>query len=98
VIRATNWFPFQASVLAAWLLVPAATLSGSTTTHSKYVGTYLSEARDEAKPGPSMDVSLGSDGTATVTEDPGRPRWTARGQLEPRHMGQDKSTADEEQG
>ncbi len=79
MIRTSNWFPFQASVLAAWLLLPAATLSGSTTTHSKYVGTYLSEARDEAKPGPSMDVSLGSDGTATVTEDPGNGTTTLFG-------------------
>jgi hypothetical protein len=77
-MRATSWFPFQVSVLAA-LMVPAATLSASTTTHSKFVGTYLSQARDEAKAGPSMDVSLGSDGTATVTEDPGNGTTTLFG-------------------
>jgi hypothetical protein len=53
------------------LLFPAAALSGSTTTHSKFVGTDLSHPRDDAKAGPSMDVSLGSDGSATVTEDAG---------------------------
>ena len=44
----------------------------STTTHSKFVGTYLSHPHDDAQAGPSMDLSLGADGTATVTEDPGK--------------------------
>jgi hypothetical protein len=78
VIRATGWFP-QVLVFAVWLLFLAAALSASTTTHSKFVGTYLSDPRDGAKPGPSMDVSLGSDGTATVTEDPGNGMTTLFG-------------------
>jgi hypothetical protein len=70
VMKPNRQFPLQVFV-AAWLLWVAAALSGSTTTHSKFVGTYLSDTRDGAQTGPSMNLSLGSDGTATVTEDPG---------------------------
>lgn len=70
-MRPIKWLPFHVSVCALWLLAPAGALSGSTTTHSKFVGTYLSHPHDDAQVGPSMDLSLGSDGTATVTEDPG---------------------------
>ena len=53
-------------------LLPAAGLLNATpTTHAKFAGTYASRSADDAKPGPSMDVSLGLDGTATVTEDAG---------------------------
>jgi hypothetical protein len=61
------------------LFSSATALSGSTTTHSKFVGTYLSPAPKDAKPGPSMNVSLGPDGTATVTEDPGNGTTTLFG-------------------
>jgi hypothetical protein len=43
------------------------------------VGTYLSDARDAAKAGTSMELSLGPDGTATVTEDPGNGTTTLFG-------------------
>ncbi len=36
-------------------------LSASTTMHSKFVGTYVA---------PAMELSLGSDGSATITEEP----------------------------
>jgi hypothetical protein len=78
-MRAMGCFPLKFSVGVIWLLLPAAALSGSTTTHSKFVGTYLSQPRDESKPGPSMDLSLGSDGTATVTQDPGNGTTTLFG-------------------
>jgi hypothetical protein len=47
------------------LLSPLATLAGPTM-HSRFIGTYQSP-----QPGPTMELSLGPDGTATVTEDPG---------------------------
>jgi hypothetical protein len=79
VMRHDSQFPLQVVVAAVWLLFPAAALSASTTTHSKFVGTYLSRPRDDAKPGPSMNLSLGSDGTATVTEDTGNGTTTLFG-------------------
>jgi hypothetical protein len=48
----------------------AAPLWGSTTLHSKFVGTYVA---------PAMEVSLGSDGSATVTEEPGNSTTTLFG-------------------
>jgi hypothetical protein len=56
-------------VVGAMLLLPArAEVSDSATAHSKFVGVYLSHGD---KMDPSMNVSLGPDGTATVVEDPG---------------------------
>jgi hypothetical protein len=54
--------------LACLLLcaLPNSALADNTTAHSKFVGVYLSHAA-----GPSMNLSLGADGSATVTEDPG---------------------------
>jgi hypothetical protein len=79
VMRPNRQFPLQLFALVVWLLSPAAALSGSTTTHSKFVGTYVSDPRGDAQAGPSMDLSLGSDGTATVTEDPGNGTTTLFG-------------------
>ena len=68
-MRVTQWFPVR--ILVWGLLYSGAALAGNTTAHSRFVGTYLSDARDAAKAGASMELSLGPDGTATVTEDPG---------------------------
>jgi len=46
-------------------------LSATPTTQAKFAGTYASRPKEDAKPGPTMDLSLGVDGTATVTEDAG---------------------------
>ncbi len=50
---------------------------------AKYAGVYSSEAPAEVKPtgpaGPAFSVSLGSDGTATVTQDPGKSAVTTFG-------------------
>jgi hypothetical protein len=78
-MRLFNCFPLQVAACALWLLAPAAVLSASTTTHSKFVGTYLSHPGDDAQAGPSMNLSLGADGTATVTEDPGNGTTTLFG-------------------
>jgi hypothetical protein len=52
---------------------PAA-LADNTTAHSRFAGVYLSH-----NTGPSMNLSLGKDGTATVTEDPGNGATTLFG-------------------
>jgi hypothetical protein len=56
------------------MLFVALSLWAGTTTHSKYAGIYQSEPKEDLKPGeifPSMSVSLGTDGSATVTQDTG---------------------------
>jgi len=53
---------------------PPSALADSTTGHAKFAGVYLSR-----KAGPSMNLSLGNDGTATVTEDPGNGAKTLFG-------------------
>ena len=47
-------------------LIPQAALADKPATHSKFTGVYLSR-----NVGSTMNLSLGADGTATVTEDPG---------------------------
>jgi hypothetical protein len=64
---------------AVLLLSSPALVSGSTTTRSKFVGVYQSYPSGSVKAGPSMNLSLGSDGTATVTEDPGNGTTTLFG-------------------
>jgi hypothetical protein len=68
-----------AAVVAVWVLgaIPAFAFS------SKYAGTYSSEAPaatdPKAPPVPSFSVSLGKDGSATVTQDPGKGATTTFG-------------------
>ena len=73
---------FRGLVLGACLLLATGPLSATPTTHAKFAGTYASRSGDDAKPGPSMDVSLGLDGTATVTEDAGNGTVTHFGHWE----------------
>jgi len=51
-----------------------AALANNTTVHSRFAGVYLSRFA-----APSMNLSLGRDGTATVTEDPGNGATTLFG-------------------
>jgi hypothetical protein len=51
------------------LLAPAAVFAANTTTPPALVGVYVARV---AKTAPSMTVSLGEDGTATVTGDLGK--------------------------
>jgi hypothetical protein len=62
---------FNGLLASACLLFSTGALGASPATHAKFAGTYASRSAGDAKPGPSMDVSLGLDGTATVTEDAG---------------------------
>jgi hypothetical protein len=58
-------------VLGTLLLLATRPIGATPTTHARFAGTYASRSKDDATQGPSMDVSLGLDGTATVTEDAG---------------------------
>lgn len=62
--------------LACAIVLPAtqAALADNTAAHSKYAGVYLSRFAN-----PSMNLSLGRDGTATVTEDLGNGAKTLFG-------------------
>jgi hypothetical protein len=60
--------------LACALLSLAAAHADSTNAHARFAGVYLSQ-----NAGPSMNLSLGKDGTATVTEDPGNGATTLFG-------------------
>jgi hypothetical protein len=62
---------FFSGLLLGALFLATGPLGATPTTHAKFAGTYASRSEGDAKPGPSMDVSLGLDGTATVTEDAG---------------------------
>jgi hypothetical protein len=70
---------FGGLLLGAWLLFATGALGAVETTHAKFAGTYASRSADGKKPAPSMDVSLGIDGTATVTEDAGNGAITLFG-------------------
>ncbi len=56
-----------------WTLSQAA-FADNTTVHSRFAGVYLSRFTN-----PSMNLSLGRDGTATVTEDTGNGATTLFG-------------------
>jgi hypothetical protein len=62
---------FPASLLhlplaCAVVFASQVSIADSTTAHSRFAGVYLSRLSP-----PLMNLSLGKDGTATVTEDPG---------------------------
>src|ERR1700721_1091493 len=63
--------PFGGLVAGACLLFATSAFGAVETTPARFAGTYASPPGDSKKPGPSMEVSLGMDGTATVTEDAG---------------------------
>jgi hypothetical protein len=63
-------------VASTVLCAPLAALASNVTTHPGFAGIYVARV---AKTAPSMSVSLGKDGTATVTADPGTGSVTAFG-------------------
>ena len=72
---------FAAAVVAVWAVVATPVFA----TSSKYAGIYSSEAPEttdasaSAPAGPAFSVSLGKDGTATVTQDAGKGAVTMFG-------------------
>jgi hypothetical protein len=74
--------PLAALAVAITMLPASAAFSASKASqpsHSKFAGIYASESSDTSKPGPSMSASLGKDGTATITQDPGKGEFTVFG-------------------
>ena len=83
---ASHWITHVALAGAALFLLPLAAVAGTSNPYSHFAGSYESApppAPDESgrpvKPTPTMSVSLGNDGTATVTEDPGTGSTTLFG-------------------
>ena len=75
--RASYIFTLRILVAAAMLLLALlAARAESTTAHSKLAGVYESEG---TKTGPHISVSLGKDGSATITEDCGEGTTTLFG-------------------
>ena len=56
-----------------WQL-PSAAFAENAAAHSKFAGVYVSQ-----KASPSINLSLGADGSATITEDPGNGAITLFG-------------------
>jgi hypothetical protein len=61
----------HALFLGTLLVSPLAAFAGNPTAPTKFVGVYMSETHNGGRDGSFMNLSLGSDGSATVTEDPG---------------------------
>ena len=78
-MRSNGRFLVRVSVCVGLALSPMAALCGNTTIHSKFVGVYQSRLTPGLTAGPSMNLSLGADGSATVTEDPGNGTITLFG-------------------
>lgn len=82
---ASHWITHVALAGAVLFLLPLAAVSGTSNPYAHFAGVYQSAppAPDEAgrpsKPIPTMSVSLGTDGTATITEDPGTGSTTLFG-------------------
>jgi hypothetical protein len=70
-MRLTKFSLFQFSLVGISLLSPVLGYCGNTNNRAKLVGAYFSRAHDAGKEGSFMNLSLGWDGSATVTEDPG---------------------------
>ena len=73
-MRAFRLLLLHVALACAILWSSQAGLADNTTAHSRFAGVYLSHFAL-----PSMNLSLGRDGTATVTEDPGTGATTLFG-------------------
>jgi hypothetical protein len=62
--------PFLSSLSLLCILLPAP-LAAHGDEAGKYVGEYFSRGHEAGRNGSFMNISLGNDYTATVTEDPG---------------------------
>lgn len=62
-----------------WIFFTLAAFSDTPKTHSHFAGLYQSDPVPAGKSGPSISLSLGEDGTATVTQDSGKVETTSFG-------------------
>jgi hypothetical protein len=67
---------FYFSLAGTLMISPLAAFSSSTNSHGKFAGVYMSQGHDGGRDGAFMNLSLGPDGSATVTEDPGTGNTT----------------------
>ena len=78
-MRPANYL-FMHFLLTSALLLPVSRAQAENTAiHSHFAGVYLSHPRNSSEVVPSMNLSLGKDGTATVTEDTGNGATTLFG-------------------
>ena len=82
-MRNAKRFPAHFVLAGAALAVLALTANPAFASVSKFAGIYTSEAPEETNPNtpspPAFSVSLGPDGTATVTQDLGKGAQTTFG-------------------
>ena len=78
-MKRANYFFLHFLLTSALLLQMSWARAENTTIHSRFAGVYLSHPRNSSDVVPSMNVSLGKDGTATVTEDAGMGATTLFG-------------------
>jgi hypothetical protein len=69
VMRPARYFFPHIRLASVLLLLLPLPIYASKSPRSSFAGIYLSHT---GKKGPYMDASLGADGTATITEDPGQ--------------------------
>src|ERR1700727_509718 len=67
-MRSAPWFRVCALLCAGCFFSPLAGLCDDKPIHSRFAGGYESQARPDTRDMSSMNLSLGSDGTATVTQ------------------------------
>jgi hypothetical protein len=67
-MRTALWFRVCALLCAGWIFSPLAGLGDDKPAHSKFAGGYESQPLPDKRDMSSMNLSLGSDGSATVTQ------------------------------
>jgi hypothetical protein len=67
-MRSAPWFRVCALLCAGWFFSPLAGLCDDKPAHSKFTGAYESQPQQDTRDMSSMNLSLGPDGSATVTQ------------------------------
>jgi hypothetical protein len=78
-MRRANTLFLHLLLTSSLLLLVLPAQAENTAIHSRFAGVYLSHPRNSSEVTPSMNLSLGKDGTATVTEDAGMGATTLFG-------------------
>jgi hypothetical protein len=61
----------RVALISASFFLPITGFASDGALHSKFAGVYFSRGNDGGRDGSFMNLSLGKDGSATITEDPG---------------------------
>ena len=78
-MRVVRRFRLRLLLASAILLLLPTWAICAKSNYSKFAGSYESVQANPDKPGPSMTLSLGTDGSATVTQDSGKGPQTLFG-------------------